>query len=1043
MSSLSIRILEKDHNRRGDLFARLVADLFLALGYEQPRMNIHQSGKEVDLKAEHRLERRSAIAECKAWNVPAGGDAVNKFVGIVDAERSAKVPVTGYFISLSGFTETAIEQEKQGRRTKIVLLTGPEVIRQLIYGRIIVPQAQAIEIAGRCCSTRDALVLDPDVELLAHQRGWIWTVYYTHGKARTHYVLVHSDGTLLSRALADEIAAADAQLSIDANVEGRGQREAQRRRAKEVGKLQSLTCLNPTPTLDADSHPDLASALASYAEYLENECGYVQLDGLPADAEIGSRRLRLENIFVPLHLDIAESGVGQTGRIGRQEVGHVLSRHSRLAILAAPGGGKSTLLKRLAIAYVRSERRAEIQDDLPVRDWLPLFFRCRELRELARGSFADLLDALAQREPVRQHALVFRAYLDRMLLGGRVLLLIDGLDEISDSGDRAAFVSTLRTALFAYPGIAFVATSREAGFRHVAAHLAPVCATATLSPFDFDDVCRLSVAWHREVVGDSAKMRVDAEELAGTIAKNDRINRLAINPLLLTTLLLVRRWVGSLPTRRAVLYGKAVEVLLMTWNTEGHDPIPEEEALPQLCYVAFAMMLNRVQKISRRKLAMLLQEARDALPTELGYVKDTVDQFIHRVEDRSSLLMMTGHDIEDGRLVEFFEFRHLTFQEYLAAQAVAEGWYGGLTECGTLVDVLEPYVSREDWQEVIPLAAVLAGKEAESLIRRLTAEVESINLSDINKPAKQLVFKALGNCLADEAPARPQTVRAAIQALLRFEQELEFVGFMPMLTRGRYGSEFREEARRAFLSTHSDANENAGIALAQIVWWQVVEREDAEGFSLAGSRILDLLRNSETSVQCEGALGCMFMCYRLQREELEAERSACAETLQLFGEALVPMVFSGDEFTQYVSSFALTWLSVCRVWYPPAVPDAIGQLCSLWINSPNSLVRRMAGKTVAALPLMHRGEGTWGATIPHVEVRRMLLDYNNSTQKVGLLVAAWYLHACKDWEIEERAVVLNRAGGSDRTSVRTLRDLLNRTSPFRTDPDFPASPSEA
>src|SRR5258707_2126734 len=35
-------------------------------------------------------------------------------------------------------------------------------------------------------------------------------------------------------------------------------------------------------------------------------------------------------------------------------------------------------------------------------------------------------------------------------------------------------------------------------------------------------------------------------------------------------------------------------------------------------------------------------------PTELGYVKGTVDQFIHRIEDRSSLLMMTGLDVEDG-----------------------------------------------------------------------------------------------------------------------------------------------------------------------------------------------------------------------------------------------------------------------------------------------------------------------------------------------------------------------------------------------------------
>ena len=43
--AVSIRILEKESNPRGDLFGRLMADLFIALGYDQPRLNIHKSGR--------------------------------------------------------------------------------------------------------------------------------------------------------------------------------------------------------------------------------------------------------------------------------------------------------------------------------------------------------------------------------------------------------------------------------------------------------------------------------------------------------------------------------------------------------------------------------------------------------------------------------------------------------------------------------------------------------------------------------------------------------------------------------------------------------------------------------------------------------------------------------------------------------------------------------------------------------------------------------------------------------------------------------------
>src|SRR6185369_2593061 len=126
----TIRILETDNNRKGDLFNRLMEDLFVALGYEQPRLNIHKAGRELDLSTNHRLENRRAIAECKATAEPIGGGDLNKFVGALDAEREDDHPLTGYFISLHGFKETAIVQESK-RRTKIIMLDGQQVVNEL------------------------------------------------------------------------------------------------------------------------------------------------------------------------------------------------------------------------------------------------------------------------------------------------------------------------------------------------------------------------------------------------------------------------------------------------------------------------------------------------------------------------------------------------------------------------------------------------------------------------------------------------------------------------------------------------------------------------------------------------------------------------------------------------------------------------------------------------------------------------------------------------------------------------------------------------
>lgn len=179
-----IRILEKDANRRGDLFGRLMADLFVALGYEQPRLNVHKSGRELDLSADHRLEPRRAVGECKATSQPVGGDDLNKFVGALDAERHDKRPLTGYFISLAGFTETALEQEKKRRKTRLVLLTGTQAIDELIKGRILITRERATELAGRLCANLGELEFDPTVELLAHEK----VLWVSHGYLMGRYV---------------------------------------------------------------------------------------------------------------------------------------------------------------------------------------------------------------------------------------------------------------------------------------------------------------------------------------------------------------------------------------------------------------------------------------------------------------------------------------------------------------------------------------------------------------------------------------------------------------------------------------------------------------------------------------------------------------------------------------------------------------------------------------------------------------------------------------------------------------------------------------
>jgi hypothetical protein len=443
-----------------------------------------------------------------------GGAELNKFFGALSRERKKHAPaqVAGYFVSLGGFKETGIQQELETGDDRVILLDGQRIVDELERSRVIIERAAAAERAGHCAQQarlRD-VVLDGE-ELLGHERGYVWAIYYAHGKQRTHFALVHADGTPLAVAIAREVIAAD------------------RRSRGSLYKLSYLAPPDPTP----DRNALLAQVDANYRRWIGEEFGSIQLDGLPADTDLSATRLKLERLFVPLKVTYQPEpadhpDLEQTLRTMIFSIGEMLAGTPRLALLAAPGGGKTTLLKRLATAYAFSERRREVVDDLPERDWLPLILRCRELRDRAHRPILELLNDIPRHAGMNaDECSIFQEALHAALRAGQTLLLVDGLDEISDEGARQTFANHLRTFLAMFPQAALVVTSREAGFRLVAGVIASTCVQAKLAPLDQEDVLNLCERWHVEVIGATDKVRADARKLGQDIWDNECIRQLA------------------------------------------------------------------------------------------------------------------------------------------------------------------------------------------------------------------------------------------------------------------------------------------------------------------------------------------------------------------------------------------------------------------------------------------------------------------------------------------------------------------------------------
>jgi len=312
--------------------------------------------------------------------------------------------------------------------------------------------------------------------------------------------------------------------------------------------------------------------------------------------------------------------------------------------------------------------------------------------------------------------------------------------------------------------------------------------------------------WHLLMSDNSGDAIAESAEVADRILGKDSLHRLAETPLLLTMLLVVKHGYGRLPPDRVSLYDRAVEVLLDTWNIRGHQALDPKEAVPQLAYVAFQMMMLKQQTVTEGDLLRLLTEAREKVPQIGLYAKDTPHAFLNRVELRSSLLVEAGRQLEGGKIVRFYQFRHLTFQEYLAAVAAAEGHFPNYKEGNTVLTPVQSFLKNEEWKEVIPMAAVLAKKRAEPIISALVVDGQrlfSAAIAGKNFPGKKDWLEYPGRlpgsisrlvqCLAEEAQAIPATLKNALKLIAYFAKGCRTQDDWIALSRGPYSAALLHE----------------------------------------------------------------------------------------------------------------------------------------------------------------------------------------------------------------------------------------------------------
>lgn len=413
-------------------------------------------------------------------------------------------------------------------------------------------------------------------------------------------------------------------------------------------------------------------------------------------ARIGAKAEELEEFF-----DFDRRKFGKTRETKDGEA--IANQLPRFIVLGKPGAGKTTFLKYLALAMVH--RQSVIQQRR-----LPIFVTLRDWADKK----SSLIDYIVEQFDIcgfEQAGL----FVEHLLKQGNCLVLLDGLDEVSQEANLDGIIRDIRDFTDKYSDNQFVMSCRVAAYNHWFERFTDV----EMADFNQEQIETFVRNWFK----DEPKT---GEECLKHLKNSPQLKELSSVPLLLTLLCITYDENNYFPANKAELYEEAVETLLKKWDSSRRirrdDPYKQlslKQKENMFARIAYGTFNENRYFIREQELTKMIRNFIENLPvfkTENLEVDST--EVLRTIESH--------HGIFVERAKHIHSFAHLTFQEYFTARYIVDNGYSEVEK------LAEAHLYDDKWKEVFLLVSGMLHNADELLLHMLKKNRELLRTPELN-----------------------------------------------------------------------------------------------------------------------------------------------------------------------------------------------------------------------------------------------------------------------------------------------------------------------